>query len=206
MFKKFFSAGLLFWMPLLFTVWILDSVIEFSDRLLVFLPPRWLPESIYGVHIPGFGLLVAAAIVLLTGVVVANVLGRKLVYWWETLLERIPVVKQLYGGIKKIAGTFLNPQSQSFQKVVLVEYPRKGMWTLGFVANQAGPALSQGCGGRAVAVFIPTAPNPTSGYVVLVPQEDVRDTSCSIDEALTFHVSMGVVQPGSASEAKRSES
>ncbi len=195
MLKKFFSAGLLFWIPLIFTVWILDSVIEFSDRLLIFLPPKTLPDYLYG--IPGLGLVIAAVIVLLTGIVVANVLGRKLVGWWEALLDRIPVVHTIYSGVKKIAGTFLSQQSNSFQKVVLVEFPRKGTWTLAFVVGNAGIRLAESTGSASplLTVFVPTAPNPTSGYTLFVPEADVRETDVSVDQALTFHVSMGVVTP-----------
>ena len=196
MLKKFFSAGLLFWVPLLITVWILDSVIQLSDRLLVFLPDNWFPDYVY--KIPGLGLVLAAAIILVTGIVVANVLGKKLVGWWEALLERIPVVNQIYGGVKKITGTFLNQQSQSFQKVVLVEFPRRGAWTLGFVVGRPEGEVSERLGPeeKLLTVFVPTAPNPTSGYVIVVPEDQTRETSVGVDEAFTFHVSMGVVTPG----------
>ena len=187
MFKKFISAGLLFWIPLIFTVWILDSVIEFSDRLLVFLPTQQLPAFL--AKIPGLGLIFAVIIIFLTGVIVANVLGKKIVSWWEALLDRIPIVHPIYSGIKKIASTFLSQQSQSFQKVVMVEYPRKGAWTLAFVVNKAPDTI------RSAAKT--TAPNPTSGYVIFVPESETRETSFGIEEAFTFHVSMGVVVPGS---------
>lgn len=197
MFKKFISAGLLFWIPLIFTVWILDSVIEFSDRLLVFLPTQQLPAFL--AKIPGLGLIFAVIIIFLTGVIVANVLGKKIVSWWETLLDRIPIVHPIYSGIKKIASTFLSQQSQSFQKVVMVEYPRKGAWTLAFVVNKAPDTIRSAAKTEEnlLTVFVPTAPNPTSGYVIFVPESETRETSFGIEEAFTFHVSMGVVVPGS---------
>ena len=193
MFKKFISAGLLFWIPLIFTVWILDSVIEFSDRLLVFLPTQQLPAFL--AKIPGLGLIFAVIIIFLTGVIVANVLGKKIVSWWEALLDRIPIVHPIYSGIKKIASTFLSQQSQSFQKVVMVEYPRKGAWTLAFVVNKAPDTIRSAAKTEEnlLTVFVPTAPNPTSGYVIFVPESETRETSFGIEEAFTFHVSMGVV-------------
>ena len=199
MFKKYFSAGLLFWIPLAITVWILNMIVDFGDHLLDLLPPTWR----LGIDFPGFGLILGFCLILATGLVVANILGQKLVQLWESLLEKIPVVRPSYSGVKQIANTLLSQQERSFEKAVLIQFPQPGQWTLGLIVKSVDKNLSDMMTGEPMlTVFVPTAPNPTSGYVVMVRQSDIQETDLSVDEAFKFHVSLGVVSPNLRNSAK----
>ena len=199
MFKKYFSAGLLFWLPLAITVWILNMIVDFGDHLLNLLPPAWR----LGIDFPGFGLILGFCVILLTGLIVANILGQKLVHLWESLLEKIPVVRPIYSGVKQIANTLLSQQERSFEKAVLIQFPRPGQWTLGLIVKKVDPKMAVlMTDDTMLTVFVPTAPNPTSGYVVMVRQSDVKETKISVDEAFKFHVSLGVVTPNLGNTAE----
>ena len=196
MLKKYFSAGLLLWVPLAITLWVLESIIRWSDSMLHLLPEHLRPEAILGVHVPGIGLLIAAALILVTGVLVANFIGRWFIARWEGLLERIPFVRPIYSGVKQILETVLSDRTQSFRDVVLVEFPRPGCWTYGFVVSTpAGHTLDELSGQDMITVFVPTAPNPTSGYVMMLERSAVRKTATSVEDAFKFHVSLGVMTP-----------
>lgn len=200
MLKKYFSAGLLLWVPLAITLWVLETIIRWSDAVVQFLPPELRPEAIVGVHIPGIGLVIAAAVIFVTGILVANMLGQWIVARWERLLEKIPVVRPVYSGVKQILQTVLSDRTDSFKEVVLIEFPRPGCWTYGFVVSTPGAAVERETGAEdLVTVFVPTAPNPTSGYVVMAPRSDLRPTEASIENAFKFHVSLGVMTPAAAS-------
>ncbi len=196
MLKKYFSAGLLLWIPLVVTFWVLETVVRWSDSVLVLLPENLRPEALLGIHIPGIGLVIAAAIVLVTGILVANILGQWVIRLWEGFLRRIPVVRPLYSGAKQITSTLLSNQTESFRDVVLVEFPQAGQWTYGFIVSTPPQEV---CGlvqtPDLVSVYIPTAPNPTSGYVIMASRARLRATTVSIDEAFKFHISLGVMQP-----------
>lgn len=195
MFKKFLIAGLLIWLPLAVTVWVVNALISISDQVLLLLPEPWRPDALLGVHIPGLGVIVALVVLLGTGAFVANIIGQRLVRWWEGLLNRIPVVRSIYSGVKQVSDTLLSQQGQSFRKVVLVEFPQRGQWTVGFVVGDPGSRLAEQLPGEHVTVYVPTAPNPTSGYVILVRPEEVRELDISVDDAFKFHLSLGVVTP-----------
>jgi uncharacterized membrane protein len=168
------------------------------------LPPAWQPDRLLGVHIPGLGVLMAVVIVLLTGVLAANIIGERLLRWGEGLLNRIPVVRSIYSGVKQVSDTLFSNKGQSFRKVVLIQFPHPGTWTLGFVVGAPGPVVSAHTTSGAITVYVPTAPNPTSGYVLVVRPEDVEELDISVDDALKFHLSMGVVAPGSNGRIQRS--
>lgn len=203
MLKKYFSAGLLLWIPLAVTLWVLETIIRWSDSFLALLPPPYHPDTILGVHIPGVGLVLAASIVLVTGILVANYFGQWVVRLWERFLERIPVVRPLYSGAKKIAATLLSDQTDSFKEVVLVEFPLPDRWTLAFiVSHPEGPATEPLGRDDLVTVYVPTAPNPTSGYVLMLPKSAIRRTNVSVDQAFKFHLSLGVMIPEPAPEQK----
>lgn len=202
MFKRFLIAGLLIWLPLAVTLWVLDFIITATDRILLLLPASWRPEAVLGMSVPGLGLVVAAIILLGTGVFAANIIGERLVHWWEGLMTRIPVVRSIYSGVKQVSDTLLSQKGQSFRKVVLVEFPQRGQWTLGFVVGDPGARLAPMLGAPHVTVYVPTAPNPTSGYVILVRPEEVREVDVSVDDAFKFHVSLGVVVPSTARVAR----
>ena len=199
MLKKYFSAGLLLWVPLAITLWVLESLIRWSDALLNLLPPELNPEKLIGFEIPGLGLVLAALLFLITGVLVANMLGQWIVTRWEWLLEKIPLVRPIYSGVKQILATVLSDRTQSFKEVVLIEFPLAGCWTYGFIVSTPGrEALDALSATDMVTVFVPTAPNPTSGYVIMVEREKLRTTSATIEEAFKFHVSLGVMTPAGA--------
>lgn len=204
MFKKFLIAGLLVWLPLAVTVWVINAIVSMSDQVLLLLPEPWRPDAWLGVHIPGLGVIASLLILLGTGVLAANIIGQRLVRWWEQLLNRIPVVRSIYSGVKQVSDTLLSQQGQSFRKVVLVEFPQRGQWTVGFLVGDPGERLAEQLPGEHVTVYVPTAPNPTSGYVLMVRPEETRELDISVDDAFKFHVSLGVVSPPTVRAGKPS--
>ncbi|NIW86596.1 MAG: DUF502 domain-containing protein [Gammaproteobacteria bacterium] len=203
--RKYLIAGLLVWLPLGITLLVVKLLVDFMDRILLLLPPGWRPDALLGFHIPGLGFLLAFLIVLVTGIVVANLVGRKLVGLWEAVLARIPLVRTIYSAVKQVAETLLAPGGRSFRKVLLVEYPRKGMWSLAFETSGATLGEVQAKTGReeVVSVFVPTTPNPTSGYVVMLPRREIIELDMSVDEGMRFIISMGVAVPAWPQRAER---
>lgn len=193
--KKYLIAGLLVWMPLGITFLVVRAIVDFLDRTLLLLPYAYQPDTIIGFHIPGFGVVLAVVMVLTTGMIVANLLGRRIVAAWESLLARIPVVRNLYAGIKQILEAVLATDGKSFRKVLLVEYPRKGVWSLAFMTSSDLGEVQQKTAGDVVSVFIPTTPNPTSGFVLMVQKSEVIEMDMSVEEGLKMIISMGVVVP-----------
>lgn len=193
--KKYLITGLLIWLPLAVTLWIIDFVISTMDRTVLLLPEAWRPEVAFGVRLPGFGLVVSVLIIFVTGLLTANFLGQRLLRWWEALVARIPIVNSIYSSVKQVSDTMLSQKGNAFRKVVLVEFPQRGQWTMGFVVGNPGLRLEPHLGADKVTVYVPTAPNPTSGYVIMVDPRELRDVDVSVDEAFKFHVSLGVVTP-----------
>ena len=152
-------------------------------------------------HVPGLGLLLSLLIVLATGMLAANIIGERLVRWWHGLLNRIPIVRSIYSSVKQISDTLLATRGQSFRKVVMIEFPQRGQWTLGFVVGSPGATIAAATRPDAITVYVPTAPNPTSGYVLVVRPDDVREVDISVDDALKFHISLGVVPPRESARA-----
>jgi uncharacterized membrane protein len=195
MFKRYLVTGLLVWIPLALTIWMLNFILAFMDQSLLVLPPSWRPEQWLGFHLPGAGLVLTLVIVLLTGVVGANIIGQRLVTWWESMLGRIPIVSNIYRSVKQVSDTLLAQDGHSFRRAVLVEFPQRGQWAVGFVVGNTGAQLSRHLAADALTVYVPTAPNPTSGYTLIVRPEEVHDVDMSVDDALKFVISMGVVVP-----------
>jgi uncharacterized membrane protein len=193
MLKRYLIAGLLIWLPLAITLWVLDFIVSTMDRTLLLLPLSWHPDQVLGFHLPGLGLVMSVLILLVTGTLAANIIGARFFRWWEALLARIPIVRSIYSGVKQVSDTLLTSKGQSFRKVVLIEFPRREQWTLGFVVGAPGLAIERALQMDAITVYVPTAPNPTSGYVVIVRPSDVREVDISVDDALKFHLSIGVV-------------
>jgi len=193
--KKYLITGLLIWLPLAVTLWIIDFVISTMDRTVLLLPQAWRPEVAFGIRLPGFGLVVSVLIIFVTGLLTANFLGQRLLRWWEALVARIPIVNSMYSSVKQVSDTMLSQKGNAFRKVVLVEFPQRGQWTMGFVVGNPGERLEPHLGPDKVTVYVPTAPNPTSGYVIMVDPRELRDVDVSVDEAFKFHVSLGVVTP-----------
>jgi uncharacterized membrane protein len=195
MLRKYLIAGLLIWLPLAITLWVLDFIVTTMDRTLVLLPPKWQPDQLLGFHIPGLGLVMSVLILLFTGVLAANIIGARLFSWWEAVLARIPIVRSIYSSVKQVSDTLFASKGQSFRKVVLVEFPQRGQWTLGFVVGSPGAVVERETAPDVITVYVPTAPNPTSGYVLVVRPAEVRELDISVDDALKFHLSLGVVPP-----------
>lgn len=193
--RRYIMAGLLVWLPLGVTILVITMLVEMMDRTLVLLPLRYQPEQFLGFHIPGLGVILAVSVVLITGMIVANLFGRKLVEGWESLLARIPLVRSIYSAVKQIAETMFSSNGQSFRKVLLVEYPRKGLWTLAFqTGTEIGEAQLK-TGSDVINIYVPTTPNPTSGFFLMVPREEVVELEMSVDEGLRMIISMGSVVP-----------
>ena len=193
--RKYLIAGLLVWLPLAATVVILKLVIDLLDKIILILPVGYRPESLFGFSIPGFGLFIAVCILLLTGMLAANLLGRELVILWERTLNRIPVVRSIYNAVKQISFTLLSSKGRSFRKVVMAEYPRKGIWSIGFLSNDHVDMDVNSLQDDMLAVFLPTTPNPTSGFILLFPRQDVVELDMTVEEGFKFIISIGVVVP-----------
>jgi uncharacterized membrane protein len=193
---------LLVLVPLAITVGVLDWIVGTLDQTLQILPRSWHPDRLIGFHIPGFGVLLALAIVLLIGAVASNFLGRKLVGWWDSLLGRIPIVRSIYSSVKQVSDTLFSENGNAFRKALLIQWPREGVWTIGFQTGTPGGDVANHLPGEYLSVYVPTTPNPTGGYFVMLKKVDCIELKMSVDEALTYVISMGVVAPGSPATHK----
>jgi uncharacterized membrane protein len=193
--RRYLVAGLLVWLPLGATYYVIQLLVGWMDQSLLLLPERLRPEALLGFTIPGLGVVLSLLILLLTGLIAANLFGRKLVELWEQLLSRIPLVRSVYSAVKQLVETMFSDSGNSFRKVVLVEFPRRGLWTLAFLTNDEQGVVQQATEREVISVYIPTTPNPTGGYFVLVPAEDVREIDLTVDEGLKLLLSMGAVNP-----------
>ena len=197
--KKYIIAGLLVWLPFAATVVIVKLVIDLLDKTILLLPPEWHPVALLGFSIPGFGIILALSILLLTGMLAANLFGRRFVEIWERILNKIPLVRSIYSSIKQISNTIFDPSGKSFRKVVMLQYPRKGLWSIGFLTNDNVGDEMSAVDDQLVAVFIPTTPNPTSGFIIMTRNDEITELDMSVEEGFKFIISMGVIIPdGSA--------
>ena len=194
--KKYLITGLLIWIPLVITIWVLKLVVDTLDQSLLLLPEQWRTESFLGVHIPGLGVILTLLIVLVTGVFATNFFGAQLVHVWHEILHRIPVVNSIYSSVKQISDTLFSSSGQAFRKALLVQWPREGMWTIAFLTGVPGGDVTQHLQGDYVSVYVPTTPNPTGGYFVMLARKDVIELDMTVDAALKYIISMGVVAPG----------
>jgi uncharacterized membrane protein len=193
--RRYLIAGLLVWVPLGITIYVIDFLVTTLDQTLLLVPPALRPEALVGFHIPGLGVLLSFAILLVTGMIAANFFGLRLIRLWESLLGRIPVVKSIYSSVKQVSDTVLSDQGTAFRKALLVEFPRPGCWTIAFLTGAPADAVVDHLSGDHVSVYVPTTPNPTGGYFVMMPKSAVRELDMSVDEALKYIISMGVVSP-----------
>jgi uncharacterized membrane protein len=193
--RKYLIAGLLVWMPLGITFLVIRAIVGFLDKTLLLLPHSYQPDNLLGVHIPGLGVLLAVILVLTTGMIVANLLGRRLIAAWESLLSRIPLVRTLYAGVKQIMEAVLSTDAQSFRRVLLIEYPRKDIWSLAFMTSDKLGEVQTSLEDKVIGVFVPTTPNPTSGFVLMVPEKDVIYLDMPVEQGLKMIISMGTVVP-----------
>ena len=212
--RKWLFSGLLVLVPLIVTLWVLDWVVGTLDQTLNILPTSWRPDAWLGVHVPGLGVLFALVIVLSIGALASNIIGNKLVHWWHALLHRIPVVRSIYSGVKQVSDTLFSEKGNAFRKALLVQWPHEGMWTIAFLTGSPQGDLLEQLQARPgsdspqdefLSVYVPTTPNPTGGYFVLLRARDCVELAMSVDEALTYIVSMGVIVPGvgNAAEARQ---
>jgi uncharacterized membrane protein len=193
--KKYVIAGLLIWIPVVITIWVLKLIVDSLDQTLLLVPMQWRTEALFGFHIPGLGVLIALVIVFLTGVFATNILGARLVNFGHDLLHRIPVVRSIYSSVKQISDTLFSSSGQAFRKALLVQWPREGMWTIAFLTGLPGGDVANHLKGDYVSVYVPTTPNPTGGYFVVVARKDVIELDMSVDDALKYIISMGVAPP-----------
>ena len=199
--RHYLVTGVLVWVPLFVTWWVVITLISLIDRILLVLPPEYRPSTLLGFNLPGLGVILALMVLLVTGVLAANFLGRQVVALWEAILNRIPLVNSMYSGIKQLLETFLSHDSRSFRKVLLVEYPSKGLWTLAFLAGDPVGEIQQKTASEVLTIYVPTAPNPTSGYVIFVAKDEAVELDMSVEDAMRMIVSLGMVVP-SASKAE----
>jgi uncharacterized membrane protein len=193
MFRRYFLAGLLVLVPILATFFIIKFMVDLVDRSLLLLPHQLQPDQVFGVHIPGLGLLFTLILVFITGMLVTNFFGRWVFTVGESFLNRIPLVRSIYSGVKQILNTVLASSGEAFRKVLLIEYPRKGIWTIAFQTG-SGFVLPNSPEGL-VSVYVPTTPNPTSGFLLLLPRKDIIELNISIEQGLKLVISLGVVLP-----------
>ncbi len=203
--RRYLIAGLLVWVPLGITIYILHFLLTSLDQILLVLPESLQPRALFGFDIPGLGVVVAFLILLATGVVAANFFGARLIRAWEAVLGRIPFVKSIYSSVKQVSDTLLSDKGQAFRKALLVEFPRPGSWTIAFQTGAPAAAVAPYLSGEHVSVYVPTTPNPTGGYFLMLPREQVRELDMTVDEALKYIISMGVVAPRLRTRPHRGE-
>jgi len=193
--RRCLVGGLLVWLPILATLFVIKFIIGLIDSSLLLLPHAYQPQNLIGIDIPGLGVVIAILVLFFTGLLAGNFIGRKMLQFWEFVLHRIPIVRTIYSAVKQVLETVLVPSSQSFRQVLLVKFPHQESWTLGFLVGQGVAEVNKLLNAEMLTVFIPTTPNPTSGYIIIVPRKDAMVLNMSVDEALKFVVSLGVVQP-----------
>jgi uncharacterized membrane protein len=194
--RRYFITGLLVWVPIVITVWVLSVLVGTMDQTLLLLPSALRPERWLGVNVPGMGALLTLLVIFLTGLLAANIIGQRLVRYWERAITRIPVVNSIYNGVKQVSDTLFSPTGQAFRKVVLVQWPSAGMWTIAFQTGTPGGDVANHLQGDYLSIYVPTTPNPTGGYFVMVARSAVVELDMSVDEALKYVISMGVISPG----------
>jgi len=204
--KKYLITGLLIWIPLVITIWVLTLVVDTLDRTLLLLPPHFRTESWLGMHVPGMGVIMTLVIVFVTGVLAANFIGERLVRLWNAILHRIPFVSSIYSSVKQVSDTLFSSSGEAFRKAVLVRWPHQGMWTIGFLTGTPGGDVANHLRDDFLSVYVPTTPNPTGGYFVLVARKDLIELDMSVDQALKYIISMGVVAPPPNGRLKNGDS
>src|ERR1700693_97280 len=203
--RRYFVAGLLVWIPLGITLWVLKLLVDAMDQSLLLVPENLRSDALFGFHVPGLGIILTLAIVLATGALAANFFGRKVLLLGHEILQRIPIVRSIYGGVKQISDTLFSPEGNAFRRAVLVRYPHAGSWTVALVTGTPQHEVADILGQDQISVFVPTTPNITSGFFLIVPRSDTIELDMTVDAALKYIISMGVAEPPAreASEATR---
>ena len=193
--RRYFVAGLLVWIPLVITLWVLKLLVDLMDQSLLLIPSQFRTEALFGFHVPGLGIILTTAIVLVTGALAANFFGRKLIDLGHRVLGRIPIVRSIYGGVKQISDTLFSPEGKAFRRAVLVRYPHQGAWTVALVTGNPEHEVASLLGSEQTSVFVPTTPNITAGFFLIVPRSETIELDMSVDDALKYIISMGVAEP-----------
>ncbi len=193
--KSYIIAGLLVWLPIVATFLVIRFLVDLLDKTVAILPIAYQPQSLVGFNVPGIGLILSLLIVFFTGVLATNFFGKKLFIFWEAVVDRIPFVRAIYNAVKQVANTIFSTDGQSFRNVFLVEYPRKGLWSIAFQTGIAALEIQEKVGSEMITIFIPTTPNPTSGFLMMIPKKEAILLDMSVDQALKLVISLGVVQP-----------
>lgn len=193
--RKYFITGLLILVPLAITLWVLHAVISTMDQSLLLLPEQWRPEQLVGFKVLGIGTILTLVIVFVTGLLAQNFVGNMVISAWEALLKRIPIVSSIYSSVKQVSDTLFSSTGNAFSKALLVQYPREGTWTIAFLTGIPGGDVAKHLVGDYISIYVPTTPNPTSGFFLMVPKADTIELDMSVDAALKYVVSMGVVAP-----------
>ena len=193
--RRYFVAGLLVWIPLGITLWVLKLLVDLMDQSLLLVPESYRSDALFGFHVPGLGIILTLAIVIFTGALAANFFGRKLLLIGHGILGRIPIVRSIYGGVKQISDTLFSPEGQAFRRAVLVRYPHAGAWTVALVTGTPENEVADRLGREQISVFVPTTPNITAGFFLVVPRAETMELDMSVDEALKYIISMGVAEP-----------
>lgn len=201
--KKYLLAGLVVWLPIIATVLILRFLIDLLDQTISLLPAKYNPETLLGMNLPGLGAILSVIVLFVTGILATNLFGQKLVRISESILDRIPLVRSIYSATKQMIEAVVSTNSQAFRKVVLVEYPRKGLWSVAFQTGGATGEITKKTEKEMVSIFIPTTPNPTSGFLMMVAKDEIIELEMSVDTALKFIISLGVMQPGTTTNSKK---
>ncbi|MDG1096016.1 MAG: DUF502 domain-containing protein [Methylophilaceae bacterium] len=193
--KKYFITGLLVLVPVVITFWVLSSLIQTMDQSLLLLPEQWRPQQLFGFSMVGLGAILTVVTIFVTGVIATNIFGQQLILLWEAMLSRVPVVKSIYASVKQVSDTIFSDSGNAFRKALLIEFPRKGSWTIAFLTGEPGGDVSNHLQGDYVSVFVPTTPNPTGGYFLMIEKKEVMELDMSVDQALKYIISMGTVVP-----------
>ena len=194
--RRYLVTGLILWVPIGITIWVLTLIVSTLDKTLLLIPEQYRPETVLGFAIPGLGVLLTLVVLLITGIAARNFIGQQLIKGWDRILRRIPVVKSIYSGVKQVSDTLFSDSGLAFRKALLIEFPHQGSYTIAFMTGTPSGELVTRLPGEHVSVYVPTTPNPTSGYFLLLPKSRTQELDMSVDDALKYIVSMGVVGPG----------
>jgi uncharacterized membrane protein len=195
MVKNYLIAGLLVIAPIWITFLVLGYLLSTFDKVISLLPPDYQPDALFGFHIPGFGLLVVLVVIFFTGMLATNFVGKYVINFWDAILAKIPLVRSIHTGVKQILSTMLIPGGKSFRKVLLIEYPRRGIWTLAFQTGTGFDGINPPKEKNMIMVFVPTTPNPIGGFLLLIPKSDVKELKIGVEDAFKFIISLGAIIP-----------
>ncbi|MDX1915931.1 MAG: DUF502 domain-containing protein [Methylophilus sp.] len=197
--KRYFITGLLVLVPVVITAWVITTLIGTLDQSLLLLPESWRPKHSFGFEVPGVGALLTLLIIFVTGLIATNIFGQQLIAWWELLLSRVPVVKSIYQGVKQVSDTLFSDSGNAFRKAALIRFPHQNSWSIAFVTGTPSGEVASHLSGDYVSVYVPTTPNPTGGYFLILPKSEIIELDMTVDQALKYVISMGVVAPNEAS-------